>query len=80
MPKRGIKLYLEDIRDAIQKINKYTEDMTSDVFIKDSKTVDVVVRNLAIIGEAAVSMPSEIRAQHEDIAWNEMIGMRNKTI
>ena len=45
MSKRKPKLYLEDIRNSIEKIEEYTEDSNFDEFIKDRKTIDAVVRN-----------------------------------
>lgn len=59
------------------KIEQYTKGLTLETFENDSKTVDAVVRNLEIIGEAAGKLPEDFRAQHEEIPWNEMIGMRN---
>lgn len=78
MSKRGAKLYLEDIRDSIKKIEEYTKDLNFDEFIKDEKTIDAVVRNLTIIGEAAKNIPNKIKSKNPDIAWVEAIGMRNK--
>jgi uncharacterized protein with HEPN domain len=50
---RDYKLYTDDILDAIAKIFKYTRDMDYTSFVNDDKTIDAVVRNLEIIGEAA---------------------------
>jgi len=78
MSKREAKLYLEDIKNSIKKIEKYTEGIDFDKFCYDTMTVDAVIRNLTIIGEAAGNIPEEIKAINPDIAWNEAIGMRNK--
>ena len=78
MSKREAKLYLEDIKDSIEKIEGYTKDLSFDEFVKDIKTVDAVVRNLAIIGEAARNIPEEIKSRNPKVAWSEAIGMRNK--
>ncbi len=53
MSRREIQLLLEDILEAAQKILSYTSGMSFDEFINDNKTVDAVVRNFEIIGEAA---------------------------
>jgi uncharacterized protein with HEPN domain len=68
MSKRKPKLYLEDIRNSIEKIEEYTEDSNFDEFIKDRKTIDAVVRNLTIIGEAARNIPQQIKSKNPDIA------------
>ena len=57
MSKRGIKLYIEDVRDSIAKIEKYTMGLDFNTFVKDEKTIDAVVRNLSIIGEAVKNFP-----------------------
>src|SRR5689334_5177177 len=52
MPKRDPDLLLEDILGAVRKIARYTSGMDEEQFRHDDKTVDAVVRNLEIIGEA----------------------------
>lgn len=78
MSKRTTDLYLTDIFEAIGKIEKYTKGLSLDQFRADGKTIDAVVRNLAIIGEAARQIPSEVRSKYPNVAWEEMVGMRDK--
>ena len=52
MPK-DYRVYLDDILDAIVKIRKYTVGLSKEEFRADERTVDAVVRNLEVIGEAA---------------------------
>lgn len=80
MSKRGVKLYLEDIKEAIRKIEKYTSDVSFAEFAKDEQKIDAVVRNLSIIGEAVINMPKEIKVENPEVAWNEIKGMRNKVV
>jgi uncharacterized protein with HEPN domain len=68
---------VEDILDAIAKIERYTAGMTAESFAVDDKTIDAVVRNLEIIGEAARHVPSDIAARYSAIPWGKMRGMRN---
>ena len=77
MPHRDWKFRIKDILDAINAIQKYTQHMEFNDFIKDRRTVDAVVRNLIIIGEAAVHLPDDICLKYPDIPWYEMRGMRN---
>jgi len=51
--------------------------MTYDDFLSHRKTVDAVIRNLIIIGEAAGHIPEEICQAHPTIPWNDMRAMRN---
>ena len=43
---RDYKVYLEDIIEAVRKIRSYTEGLSREEFLADSKTVDAIVRNL----------------------------------
>jgi uncharacterized protein with HEPN domain len=72
--------YLEDILDAIQKATAFMGEMSFDQFSIDDKTVFAVIRALEIIGEAAKKIPESIRANHTEIPWREMAGIRDKLI
>lgn len=77
---RDYRLYLRDIQEAIRKIKKHTAKEDFETFIGDDKTVDAVVRNLEIIGEAAKNIPEGIREKYPDIRWRDIAGMRDKLI
>jgi uncharacterized protein with HEPN domain len=66
--------------EAIEKIEKYVKGMSFDEFVEDTKTIDAVVRNFEIIGEAAKHIPPTMRETYPDIPWREMAGMRDKLI
>lgn len=78
--KRSPKIYIEDIKDSIRKIEKYTKKLTFNGFIKNEMAIDAVIRNLSIIGEAAKNIPQSTKSKHREIPWYEIIGMRNKVI
>ncbi len=80
MSEREIKNLLEDIYDAIKKIVSYTNEMSYDDFIRDDKTVDAVVRNFEIIGEASNRIPDDFKTEHPEIEWRRIIGFRNRII
>jgi uncharacterized protein with HEPN domain len=44
---------------------------------KDRKTIDAVIRNCEIIGEAATNVPDEIQRKYLEIPWAKMKGIRN---
>ena len=69
-------VYLKHIRDAIQKIEKYTSKGKAS-FFKDSKTQDAVVRNLGIIGEAIRNFPPGFVKAHPEVPWKNIVAMRN---
>jgi uncharacterized protein with HEPN domain len=78
--KRDSRLYLDDIMEAIKKIDEYRERLTFQDFSKDNKTVDAVIRNFEIIGEAAKRIPSEIKEMYPQVPWKQMAGTRDKLI
>lgn len=77
---RDYKVYLEDVLDAAAKISNYTAGLTLETFRKDPRTVDAVVRNLEIIGEAVKNVPEQLRAQHPAVAWRRVAGLRDLLI
>ena len=80
MSEREIKNLLEDIYDAIKKIISYTKGMSYEDFIRDDKTVDAVVRNFEIIGEASNRIPDDFKTEHPEIEWRRIVGFRNRII
>jgi uncharacterized protein with HEPN domain len=51
-----------------------------ETFIKDSKTLDAVIRNFEIIGEAANRLPEDFKDSHEGINWFRIRGFRNRIV
>ena len=80
MPKRNPELLLEDMLHALRKIRSFTEGMDYSAFFQDEKTIDAVVRNLEILGEAARQMPDEFVAGHPDVPWRRISGLRNRIV
>ena len=78
MSERSPKLLLEDILDSARKIIEYTLDITYDEFIADSKTIDAVVRNYEIIGEASNRLPETVKDQIDTVDWFRLRGFRNR--
>lgn len=77
MPPRNWELRIPDILSAINAIQQYTTGMHFADFVSDRKTVDAVVRNLIVIGEAAGQVPEDVVAEHPEIPWSDMRDMRN---
>jgi uncharacterized protein with HEPN domain len=72
--------YITDICDAIEKIERYTDGMDYEEFTDDERTIDAVLRNFEVIGEAAKNVPEQTRREYSDVPWSEMAGMRDKLI
>jgi uncharacterized protein with HEPN domain len=69
-----------DILEAIRKIQTYVEGVSFGDFQSDPKTVDAVIRNFIVIGEAARSVPKEIPGKHPRVPWRPMGDMRKFAI
>ncbi len=79
-PKREYLDYLNDIQDALRKIENFTAGFDFGEFVQDDKTTFAVIRALEIIGEAARKIPRSFRNRYPDIPWQDMAGMRDKLI
>ena len=71
-------MYLEDLLLAMNRIAEYIEGMSFMDFKRDYKTVDAVIRNFEIIGEAAKNTSFEIKEKYSEVPWAEMYLLRNK--
>ena len=80
MSKRPVDLLLDDICEAIDRIEQYISGMSFDVFSKDRKSVDAVVRNLEIIGEASNRLPADFKNSHSQIEWHKVVGLRHRVV
>src|SRR2546425_3354849 len=80
MSKRPPALFLEDIREAIARIDRYTAGLDRAGFEADDRTVDALVRNLEIIGEAARQLPAEFTQRHPHVEWRKIGGLRNRIV
>lgn len=80
MSKRGDIEFLNDIDEAIRRIEFYAQDIDYENFLEDIKTQDAVIRNLEIIGEAAKNITDELKEKHPQILWKDLAGIRDKLI
>ena len=71
------RLRIEDIIEAAEKVEQYTRGMQFEDFVSSSLVADAVIRNLAIVGEAARHVPADVQARCPEVAWRQMNDMRN---
>jgi uncharacterized protein with HEPN domain len=80
MPKRDPDLLVQDMLEAARKIEFYIAGIEHSSFLLDEKTVDAVVRNLEVLGEAARQLPGNFTSLHSHIPWNIISGLRNRIV
>jgi len=78
--KRDSTLFLEDILNAIEKIERYSKDLTFENLSKNDMATDAILRNFEVIGEAAKNVPERVRRKYSFVEWKEAIGFRNVLI
>ena len=77
---RSVDVYIGDILRACEKVSRYTSGLTRESFAADERTVDAVVRNLEIIGEAAKRVPEGVRERYARVGWKRAAGLRDVLI
>ena len=74
---RSERLYLADILDAIEAIERFTSGVDEARFVADDLIQSAVLQKLSLIGEAAGRLAAESRVQAAEVPWKEIIGFRN---
>lgn len=82
MPEKARKstFFLEDILTAIDKIEKYTKDVSFEEICNNDMAIDAVIRNLEVVGEASRNVPENTKCKYPFVEWKEAIGFRNVLI
>jgi len=73
------RVYLAHILECIQKIERFTEG-GKEHFLQDELIQDAVLRNFEVIGEAAKRLDYVYRANHPEIPWRAIAGLRDVLI
>lgn len=74
------KVFLRHILDCIGRIESYLQNFDYTKFQNDTKTIDAVVRNVEVIGEAANNLTRDFRSNNSQIEWRKIIATRNRII
>ncbi len=80
MFERGDKEFILDMLICCRNILEYTQGMDFKTFSRDKKTIDAVIRNFEILGEAARNISNEFKREYSEINWRIIKGMRDKLI
>jgi uncharacterized protein with HEPN domain len=80
MSKREVSLIAKDMLECCNSIFEYTKGLDFDAFANDKKTVDAVVRNFEILGEASRIMTNEVKSDCPEVEWKILKDLRNRCI
>lgn len=73
---RSIALYVQDMLECIERIERYCAGVTAEEFAASSQLQDAVIYRLEVMGEAAKHVPQAVRSRHPDIPWRRIAGLR----
>lgn len=62
----------------MSRIQEYISGLTLKTFQQDHKTVDAVIRNFEVIGEATKNLPKSVQERYPDTPWSAMYRLRNR--
>jgi uncharacterized protein with HEPN domain len=71
---------LLDIAKAGRLALKFAQGLDQDAFLQDLKTQSAVSHQLMVLGEAVKRLSDEFCAQHPEIPWRQIAGMRDRLI
>ena len=77
MPKRDDDLLIADMIECCRKILAFVEGIDYEAFVSDAKTVDAVIRNFEVLGEACKYISIEIKSQNPFVEWRKIADFRN---
>jgi uncharacterized protein with HEPN domain len=75
--KRSSTLLLYDIYQSVEKIEEFTRDISFNQLMTDERTKDAILRNLQVIGEASKNLPETLIADHPEVDWSGLAGVRD---
>ncbi len=78
--RRRLRDYLGHMLEAIERIDRYTDDMDEVAFLQDEMAQDAVIRNFEILGEASHNIESnfpDFAATHPELPLAFAYQMRN---
>lgn len=64
----------------MERILRYADDAPEQDFVKNALVLDAIIRNLLVLGEAAKSVPKQVRNKFPEIEWRKISGLRDVLI
>ena len=80
MSKRNPKLLLDDILQAVTKIQQYSNGLDAEHFSSEFMILEATLYNFQVIDEVSNQLPEEIKTNSPEIDWKKVKGYRNRLI
>ena len=77
-PDRDSTLYLRDMVEFCEAVMRYVDGRDLATLLADRMRWDATLRNLELVGEAAIHVPAELRQLAPEVLWRQAIGMRSR--
>ncbi len=80
MSKRSVRLLLDDMLEATERIERHVVGLDRSGFLADEKISDAVARNLEILGKAAAHVPDDFKASTPDLESPRIVGLKYRVV
>jgi len=77
MKRKDVKIFLFDVLESIDMIEKYNSGLKKKEFMELPQVQDAVIRRLEIIGESVKNIPENFRKKYPEVPWKLIAGMRD---
>lgn len=74
------QILITHILNSIESLEKYSNGLRKDEFLKNEEKQDAIIRKIEIIGEAVSNLEHKFKEDYPDIPWQDIADMRNKLI
>ncbi len=74
------KYFIDQILNDINKIIKYTDNVSYDDFINDEQLIDAVLFRLIQMTENIKKLSASFKEKYNEISWNDIVGFRNRIV
>ena len=79
--KRDVQLYILDMLQAIDEVNEFVADIpNAEALVNNKEKYKAVLMNFIILGEASRNIFEEVRINHPEVEWKDVMNMRNKLV
>lgn len=72
--------YLLDMLMAAREARRFAVSLTFPEFEQNRMAQLAILKSVEVVGEAASRVSAQVRAEHPEIPWSKIIGMRNRLV